>query len=145
MAVITPTPTLASSRIEIPDKTLLAGLSLTSFAALLLELALTRLFSVVLFYHFAFLSISIALLGLGAGGVFAYLWKASLAKWETRKLASLLCLLNAILIFAALEIIVHVPVSLALSWSNFGNLTLIYLSSAVPFFVTGLIFSLVFA
>src|SRR5579862_945341 len=124
---------------------LLFAVALTSFSALLLELALTRLFSVVLFYHFAFLSISIALLGLGAGGVFAYLWKASLAKWETRKLASLLCLLNAILIFAALEIIVHVPVSLALSWSNFGNLTLIYLSSAVPFFVTGLIFSLVFA
>ena len=39
-----------------------------SFAALLLELALTRLFSVMLFYHFAFLAISIALLGLGAGG-----------------------------------------------------------------------------
>ena len=41
----------------------------------LLELALTRLFSVVLFYHFAFLAISIALLGLGSGGVFAYLGK----------------------------------------------------------------------
>ena len=47
---------------------LLAGTALSSFAALLLELALTRLFSVVLFYHFAFLAISIALLGLGAGG-----------------------------------------------------------------------------
>ncbi len=49
---------------------LLAGIGLSSFAALLLELGLTRLFSVVLFYHFAFLAISIALLGLGAGGVF---------------------------------------------------------------------------
>ena len=46
---------------------MLAGTALSSFAALLLELALTRLFSVVLFYHFAFLAISIALLGLGAG------------------------------------------------------------------------------
>ena len=52
---------------------LLAGVAISSFAALLLELALTRLFSVVLFYHFAFLAISIALLGLGAGAVFAYL------------------------------------------------------------------------
>ena len=57
------TPALSSN--EIPERTLLVGLGLTSFAALLLELALTRLFSVVLFYHFAFLAISIALLGLG--------------------------------------------------------------------------------
>jgi hypothetical protein len=134
---------------EIPEQgrksELMLAVALTSFSALLLELSLTRLFSVVLFYHFAFLSISIALLGLGAGGVFAYLWKARLARWETRKLASFFCLLNAILIVGALEIIVHVPVSLALSWSNFGNLTVIYLYSAVPFFVTGLIFSVVFA
>lgn len=36
---------------------------------------LCRLFSVVLFYHFAFLVVSIALLGLGAGGVYGYLGK----------------------------------------------------------------------
>ena len=67
-----------------PEKTLLAGLALTSFAALLLELALTRLFSVVLFYHFAFLAISIALLGLGAGGVCAYLLKTQARGASTR-------------------------------------------------------------
>ena len=48
-------------------RTHLAGVLMMSFASLLLELALTRLFSVILFYHFAFLAISIALLGLGAG------------------------------------------------------------------------------
>ena len=53
-----------------------------SFAALLLELGLTRLFSVVLFYHFAFLAISIALLGLGAGAVFAYLRRQWLERWS---------------------------------------------------------------
>ena len=52
-----------------PDRAVLVGVGLSSFAALLLELALTRLFSVVLFYHFAFLAISIALLGPGGGGV----------------------------------------------------------------------------
>jgi len=49
----------------------LLGIALVSFSSLLLELALTRLFSVVLFYHFAFLAISVARLGLGAGGVYA--------------------------------------------------------------------------
>src|SRR5215467_8869821 len=79
------------------DRVLLVGVGLTSFAALLLELALTRIFSVVLFYHFAFLSISIALLGLWAGGVGAYLWKARLAQYETQKLISRLCVVNALL------------------------------------------------
>jgi len=63
MAVIAPTLTPISSSSEIPERTLLTGLALTSFSALLLELALTRLFSVVLFYHFAFLAISIAAAG----------------------------------------------------------------------------------
>ena len=124
---------------------MLAGLALTSFAALLLELALTRLFSVVLFYHFAFLAISIALLGLGAGGVFAYLLKARLASVPTRALAARLCLVNAIVIVIVLEIVLHVPVALSVSGKNFLRLTVLYLAAAIPFFVTGLLFSVVFA
>jgi len=145
MPVITPTPIPTSSTTEIPEKTLLAGLGLTSFAALLLELALTRLFSVVLFYHFAFLAISIALLGLGAGGVFAYLLKAKLAASGTRALAARLCMANSVVILVVLEIVLHVPVALQVSWGNFGRLTALYLAAAVPFFLTGLLFAVVFA
>ena len=76
----------------------MAGVAVSSFAALLLELALTRLFSVVLFYHFAFLAISIALLGLGSGGVFAYLGKSWLGRFSTRTLLSWLCVINALVV-----------------------------------------------
>src|ERR1022692_3703665 len=62
-----------------PRGTALA-IGLMSFSALLLELGLTRLFSVVLFYHFAFLAISIALLGLGAGAVFSHLRREGLGE-----------------------------------------------------------------
>jgi spermidine synthase len=130
---------------EIPERTLLAGLGLTSFAALLLELALTRLFSVVLFYHFAFLAISIALLGLGAGGVFAYLLKSRLARFSTRSLAACLCMLNSILVLAVLEVVLHVPVALTVTGENFLHLSVLYLAAALPFFLTGLLFSVVFA
>ena len=44
-----------------------------SATLLMTELALTRIFSVIMYYHFAFLAISIALFGLGAGGVFSYI------------------------------------------------------------------------
>jgi spermidine synthase len=139
--VVTP----ANSCAEIPERTLLAGLGLTSFAALLLELALTRLFSVVLFYHFAFLAISIALLGLGAGGVFAYLLKHRLARTDTRTLAARLCIDSSIVVLFALEVVLHVPVTLTVSGRNFLHLTAIYISAALPFFLTGVQFSVIFA
>src|ERR1700691_911391 len=145
MPVITATPTRQSSPPEISEKTVLAGLALTSFAALLLELALTRLFSVVLFYHFAFLAISIALLGLGAGGVCAYLLKTRLAGTETRALAARLCIANSVVVLVMLEIVLHVPVALQVSWANFGRLTALYLAAAVPFCLTGLLCAIVFA
>jgi spermidine synthase len=145
MPVITATPTRQSSPPEISEKTVLAGLALTSFAALLLELALTRLFSVVLFYHFAFLAISIALLGLGAGGVCAYLLKTRLAGTGTRALAARLCITNSVVVLVMLEIVLHVPVALQVSWANFGRLTALYLAAAVPFCLTGLLFAIVFA
>src|SRR5882724_5425345 len=138
-------PAATFAKTEISESTLLTGLALTSFSALLLELALTRLFSVVLFYHFAFLAISIALLGLGAGGVGAYLWKARLAKYETRALISQLCVIDALLMPIVLAVILRTPVSLQISTGNFLRLTSIYLTSAIPFFVTGLAFSVVFA
>jgi spermidine synthase len=122
-----------------------AGLMVSSFAALLLELGLTRLFSVVLFYHFAFLAISIALLGLGSGGVFAHLGKRWLARFDTRSILAWLGVINGLTIPLVLKVVLLVPVSLELSRANLLRLTAIYLASAVPFFVTGLQFSILFA
>ena len=123
----------------------LTAVALTSFAALLLELALTRVFSVVLFYHFAFLAISVALLGLGAGGVVAHLKRERLAKVSSRKIGAVVCVINALAIVIALEVLLHLRISLQLSGHNFKRLTAIYVSSALPFFFTGLLFSVVFA
>ena len=124
---------------------LLIGVALVSFASLLLELAMTRLFSVVLFYHFAFFAISIALLGLGSGGVFAHVRHEWLSGFELRPLGAWLCGLSSISILMATEVVLHTPVSLEVNAGNFGRLTIIYLVTAVPFFFTGLLFSVLFA
>ena len=63
------------------------GVALTTMATLILELSLTRIFSVVFYYHFAFLAISIALFGLGVGGVLSYRDRAEktrmcIAAWD---------------------------------------------------------------
>src|SRR5438552_12432396 len=120
-------------------------IAIASCASLLLELALTRLFSVVLFYHFAFLAISVALLGLGAGGVFAYVFRVRLSRFSLEQLGSGLLAGNALLILGVLEVVLHTRVSLDLELRNFESLAFTYLVTAVPFFLTGLLFSIVFA
>ena len=141
---LAPDEELASTQQPRPHAMLL-GIASASFASLLLELSLTRLFSVVLFYHFAFLAVSVALLGLGAGGVFAYLRRGWLERWSVGQLGTRLTLLNSIVIVVALWVVLHVPVSLSLDAHNFLRLTALYLACAVPFFFTGLLFAVVFA
>jgi len=128
-----------------PRRTLAIAVLLVSFSALLLELSLTRLFSVVLFYHFAFLAISIALLGLGVGGVFAYIRKQWLQQFSLATIGTTVCLFNSLVIVAVLWIVLHSNVSLEFTARNFLLLTRVYLVSAIPFFGVGVLFSVLFA
>ena len=109
---------------------------LTTMATLLLELSLTRIFSVVFYYHMAFLAISIALFGLGLGGVFSYL----VAQWKAPLFIRLgrLSALNCVLVAGALVCILAQKNQLT-GW----NLALVYFTTALPFFVSGTIVSLV--
>jgi hypothetical protein len=112
------------------------AVALTTLATLLLELSLTRIFSVVFYYHFAFLAISIALFGLGVGGVFSYVvgsWKGNLFK-KLGILSASNCGL----------VVLSVIVVLANRTSLGGlELALVYFSCALPFFCSGIIVSLV--
>src|SRR5258708_9752963 len=69
-----------------PSRRHLAGVALVSSTLLMTELALTRIFSVVMYYHFAFLAISIALFGVSASGVFAYVSRTRLESPSTADL-----------------------------------------------------------
>jgi len=110
------------------------GVFLTTLATLMLELTLTRIFSVVFYYHFAFLAISIALFGLGAGGVFSYVvlaWPGSV--W--RKLA-VLSTLNAFFVVLSVSFILSRDAEM----TN-AALAGVYIVSALPFLVAGIIVS----
>src|SRR5258708_56367 len=91
---------------------LLLGVAISSMAGLIIELALTRLFSVLFYYHFAFMAISVALLGLGAGGLFSY-WVAGDRPLDQlwNRLATLSGV-NAIVTVAALAVILHTQLSI---------------------------------
>ena len=63
---------MATSDVPTLRRSTVAAVALTSAALLMTELALTRIFSVTMYYHFAFLAISIALFGLSASGVYVF-------------------------------------------------------------------------
>jgi hypothetical protein len=119
---------------------MLVGIGCISFSSLLLELSLTRLFSVVLFYHFAFMAISIALLGLGAGGLAALLRARENTGSRTVQ-SAYACLLSGAAGLLALAIVLHARVPLEASGVVFFRLAVIYFVAALPFFFNGFVLS----
>jgi len=106
------------------------------------ELALTRIFSVIMYYHFAFLAISIALFGLSASGVFAYLARRILDRRPTEWLLSGQSLVYGVVTILALIVLVRIRVGLTYSPRNLGLMLAIYLLAALPFFAGGLVVTL---
>ena len=115
--------------------TYFAGIALISTATILLELALLRLFAVQQFYHFAFMAISLALLGAGASG-------SILSVWRRRLSPLLLCLLFSISTVGAFLVLNYLPFdSFSIAWDRrqIVYLALYFLVAAIPFLFAGLV------
>src|SRR5205085_5080368 len=68
-----------------PRVRVLIGVGLVAGCTLAQQVLLTRMLSAVLFYHFTFLAISLALLGTGAGGIVIYLWPRFFDRWPLER------------------------------------------------------------
>jgi hypothetical protein len=114
------------------------GVAFTTLATLILELSLTRIFSVVFYYHFAFLAISIALFGLGAGGLFSYV--VASRGGNIFYTLGVLAVINSVAVLVSLVFILSRA-------GELGNLTLagVYFASALPFFFSGAVVSIAVA
>ena len=127
------------------DRASLAGIAAVSAALLMTELALTRIFSVTMYYHFAFLAISIALFGLSASGVLVYVLRRRLAAIGTQPLLTAGALVHGLATLIALALLVRIRVGLNYSTANLVLMITIYLLAALPFFTGGAVISLAFA
>lgn len=115
--------------------TVYAAVAISTLAALLLELTLTRIFSVIFFYHYAYLAISMAMFGLGAGGVFSYV----VARWP----GNLYSKLGRLGIWASLSILISLVYLLTRTGKpSVFELVCIYFLSATPFLFAGSMVSL---
>jgi hypothetical protein len=116
----------------------MAGVAAASAAGLMFEIVLTRVFAVTQFYHFAFLSVSMALLGFGASGtaltIFPTLGRGGPRRWAT------LAALQGVATVGAYAVVNLVPFdSFAIAWDRrqVWFLVIDYLALAAPFFFGG--------
>ncbi|HWP46107.1 MAG TPA: hypothetical protein VNM22_02995 [Candidatus Limnocylindrales bacterium] len=120
----------------------LLGVFFTSLAILMLELALTRIFSVTMWYHFAFMSISIAMFGLGLSGIYIYLFPHQFKPHNAEKHLVLFSLFFSLSIFVSLIVQLQIPFTPELSLEGFITVGATYLVTSIPFFLGGLTLSL---
>ena len=85
------------------------GIFLISLATLLLELSLTRVMSVSLWYHFGFLVISTALLGFGTAGVVLASWKNFREHYNLNKALTWLSILFGIVTVLSFFVLQKIP------------------------------------
>lgn len=126
-----------------PSPRLYAVTFLICFATLVLELSLIRLFSVIMFYHFAFLAVSLALLGLGAAGLYVFLFRQRFPAASLDRTVMVACALFALAVPCTMAIVVRVPITLDYSSGNIARLFVVYVATLVPFLCSGLAISLI--
>ncbi|HUL11028.1 MAG TPA: SAM-dependent methyltransferase [Methylococcaceae bacterium] len=121
---------------EKPSTLFLCSVALISASALAYEILLMRLFSIVQWHHFAYMMISLALLGFGASGTFLTLARNFLLPRFTAAFttnASLLGLSSA-LCFLAAQTVPFNALEILWSASEWRKLIFIYLLLIPPFF-----------
>jgi len=120
---------------------LLLGIFLTSTATLMLEISLTRLLSVAQWHHFAFMVVSLALLGYGASGSFLSSFPSILQRQGPKNLACFAWLFS-ISVLLAYFLSRMIPFDIArISWDHWQifYVFLYYLVFSIPFFFSGLV------
>jgi hypothetical protein len=124
-----------------------AAILLLSLATLLLELSLTRVLSVALWYHFGFLIISTALLGFGSAGVVVAMWRRLREEISLDKALSALATLfglTTIICFWLMQRIPFDPFSLLANRWQLLYMPLYYVLISIPFFCSGLALAVLF-
>jgi spermidine synthase len=129
----------------LPPSALEAGIFAVSLAILLVELLLTRVFSVVMYHHFSFLSVSLAMTGIGLGGLLVTLLPRTFRRDNLSALGPALAIGFAVMVIAGSWVAFHTPIKLQETADNWSNLIWILLSCLVPFILGGLVIAHILA
>ena len=126
---------------------LLVILFVLSLSIILFELALTRIFSIVLWYDYAFMAISIAFFGLGIGSFVIHIRKDKIDNPKKDSTVDQHFTFSSRIVQYAIGYGISVPVFIFLIGyipSDTSYIYLFYLISSIPFFFAGAGMALIF-
>jgi hypothetical protein len=119
-----------------------AGLFLITLSTLTYQLLLTRTFSVTMYYHFAFVAISVTMFGMAVGAIAVFLRPAVFVATRVHRQLAVgsLCCAAAII----LSYLTHlaIPFLIEPSLVSIYGIALTYAALSVPFVVSGVVVSL---
>jgi hypothetical protein len=116
---------------------LLIGVFIVSFSVLIFEISLTRIFSVMLTYHYTFVVVSFAILGLGLGGiVLHFAWNKIPLERKGFNFLMIITLIFSVSVPLLLATILFIPYIDSLAFYIFIMI--------IPFIIAGIIFAFIF-
>ncbi|GMR04908.1 MAG: hypothetical protein BMS9Abin23_0827 [Thermodesulfobacteriota bacterium] len=118
------------------------GLFLTSMSALMLEILLTRVFSVATWYYFAFFAISVAMFGFTVGAIIVYLGKNYFRDDLLFDRLAVYTLLFGVTVDIALMVFLSMPFFPRLTGVGIFATAVVYLFIALPFVFAGIVICL---
>lgn len=123
---------------------LYSGISILGCATVLFEIALTRIFSITLWYHFAYFIIALALFGMSVGAIIAFY---IVRRFDLRKSYGVLTygsLINAWILLFIVLIISNVDFSPSGIVTTVASFAILFLLCQIPFIIFGLILGILF-
>jgi hypothetical protein len=120
------------------SKTTYLGLFIITLSTLMYEILLTRIFSVTMWYHFAFMAISVAMFGMTVGAIVVYLFPGYFTGERAQYHLALSAMLFAITI--VFSFLTHLSIPFVTKWSLVAlyAIGLNYTVLAIPFFFSGI-------
>jgi hypothetical protein len=113
------------------------GLFFTTLSTLMYEVLLTRIFSVTMWYHFAFVAVSVALFGMTVGALIIHLLPERFRRENTRDRLAQASLLFSITVVVSFLTQLAIPFDAHWSLNAIYSTALIYLVISVPFIFSG--------
>ena len=128
---------LAGERTQV-SLAIYAGLFFTTLSTLMYEILLTRIFSVTMWYHFAFVAVSLALFGMTVGALIVHLLPDRFPEERIRERLIQSTLLFSISIVITFVIHLRIPFDPGWSFKGTSFVALTYRVISIPFIFSGI-------
>jgi len=123
----------------LPSKRLFLAIFIISAASLSFEIIITRISSIIFTFNYAFIIVSLAILGLGCGGIFAFY---KLRTQETRILNNIYSVLSLYGSLFALSVSFFIILVTSLPFFIYS--IPFFIISFIPFFFAGFLLAIIF-